>query len=242
MRALRRRWAAAAIVMAGCVCPGWAAEPLELNVGAHRVTLTAPERWAHIDDGDAHRFRWRGAQIEVADVGPVTLAGIRSEIQRARGLYLIGAAAESSDVVNGLRLRGLFASQQRWDDFLVAWDTVRRARANDDRAAKRAVDGAFQTVLGEIARLPQPSLPELAAGAVAELEPMDRREIAMQREISIAGRSGLAIDTWDRLAHAQRKRYVFVVNEGDVLMVRMVFGAFESIEDTFDDLVASIRY
>lgn len=242
MRALGSRWAAGVLVLAGCACQSSAAETLALTVGAHRVTLTAPERWAHIDAGDRHRFRWRGAQIEVADLGPVTTAGIRSEIQRARALYLIGSATESSDVVNGLRLRGLFASQQQWDDFLVAWDAVRRARANDNRATKRAVDRAFQTVLRDIARVPQPSFTALAAGAVAEFEPMERREIATQREVSIAGRSALVIDTWDRLAHAQRMRYAFVVNEGSVLMVRMAFGAFERIEGAFDDLVASIRY
>ena len=78
--------------------------------------------------------------------------------------------------------------------------------------------------------------------AEGALQPMDRRDVRTQQHVSIDGRVGLQLETWDRLSHAQRTRYVFVPTGESVFVVRTGFGNFEKIGPVFDALVASIEF
>ncbi|MCK9995765.1 MAG: hypothetical protein KAH56_05750 [Candidatus Krumholzibacteria bacterium] len=69
-----------------------------------------------------------------------------------------------------------------------------------------------------------------------------RREVASRSSFQIDGRNAVMVDTWDHLSHQYRKRYVFVVNEMDILAIYMMQGRFEAMEETFDSLLAGIAF
>lgn len=50
------------------------------------------------------------------------------------------------------------------------------------------------------------------------------------------------VDTWDRLNHTQRKRHVFILNNGNLLVIGMGLGRFAEMEKVFDTVVASLRF
>ena len=70
----------------------------------------------------------------------------------------------------------------------------------------------------------------------------ERREVASSVLDSVGRREVLKIDTWDRVSHEHRKRYVFVNNLGELLVVYTMQGSFETMQAAFEELVASITF
>ena len=148
---------------------------------------------------------------------------------------------ESLSLLSRLKLRAAFASEAQWEAVAPAWRRINRFKPDRTTAERRAVEDAYTEVLRHVATLPVPDLESLAMATLAALEPMGRRDVRTQQHVSIDGRVGLLLETWDRLSHAQRARFLFVLTGDSVLVVRTRFGDFEKTGPVFDALVASIE-
>jgi len=86
------------------------------------------------------------------------------------------------------------------------------------------------------------NLDKAAERAMVQMGEDGRREVASRSRIQIDGRDAVEIDTWDHISHQYRKRYVFVMDERKILAITMMQGKFETMEATFDGLLASIAF
>lgn len=226
----------------GCTGPAPPPEPLALKVGVHEVRLVVPPGWQRIDHGREQRFENGQSHISLADMGPATAASFRREIDHARELFRLGQLEDARTLLDELRPRSLFPSEQRWEAFVGAWRKIRRKERDDRPLDPIAIERAYTEVLAEIDALPRPDMTTLAEALLESLGHDDRYDIALREARAIDGNEALLIDTWDRLSHDFRKRYLFVLNEGNLLVARMESGRFPDMEPAFDALVASLRF
>lgn len=236
---------AAVLLVAGlplCACSEPPPVPLSLKIGVHEVELIAPPEWEHLDHGREQRFDQGMSQISLADMGPVTREGFEREIVHARELFRQRQLEDARTHLNELLLRPAFPNKGRWESFATPWNIVRRAGAGLNTADPEVIERTYAEVLAEIAALPTPDLPTITTAMLAKLGHDERYAIAEQQAMAISGRPALLVDTWDRLSHDQRRRYVFVLNEGNLLVARMELGRFSEMEPVFDALVASLRF
>jgi hypothetical protein len=82
----------------------------------------------------------------------------------------------------------------------------------------------------------------LAHEALAELDHNERRDIERESRLRLDGRDALQINTWQRLTHDLRRRHVFVVNRGHLLVIRTDMGRDEVLGPAFDELVRSFSF
>lgn len=216
-------------------------ESLALNIGVHRVQLIVPPGWQHIDHGREHRFEHGQSRVSLADMGPATRDAFLREIDHARDLFRRGQQEDARALLSELRPRPLFPSEQRWSTFQAAWREIRRKNRAGRPLDAETVERSYAEVLAEIDSLPQPDMGTLAEAALESLGHDERYDIALEEARAIDGHEALLVDTWDRLSHDHRRRHLFVLDEGNLLVARMEMGRFEEMAAAFDALVASIR-
>lgn len=85
-------------------------------------------------------------------------------------------------------------------------------------------------------------LNEAAQIAMTRLREDELRAEASRLHFTIDGRHAVAIDTWDRMSHQYRKRFVFVENKGEILAMYTMMGSFEAMEPAFDGLLLSLAF
>lgn len=78
--------------------------------------------------------------------------------------------------------------------------------------------------------------------ALEELGENQRRETASLDTLTIGGRLGYLIDTWETVSHQYRKRYLFVLNERSLLALYTMQGRFENMAETFDMMATSLAF
>lgn len=225
-----------------CSDPHPPPDPLLLTIGVHEVKIIAPPNWEHLDHGREQRFDKGMTQISLADMGPATREGFAREITHARELFRQRQLEDARAQLNDLHLRPAFPSQQRWDSFVKPWDKTRKAGQGLNSADTDTIERAYTEVLAEISALPTSDLPTIAAATLERLGHDERYAVAQQQAMAISGRPALLVDTWDRLSHAHRRRHVFVLNEGNLLVARMEAGQFSEMEPVFDAMVASLEF
>jgi hypothetical protein len=213
-------------------------DPIPLTVGVHDVELLVPHGWQHYDHGREQRFENGFPQITLTDMGPATPEAFVREIAYARELYRRGQIEDARARLLRLRLRRAFPSEQRWKEIEERWNVVWGKGGFLDL---RLVEQAYTTVLARVTALPDPDLPAIARVTLEEIGHDERRDVAEQEPLVIGGRDALRVDTWDRLNHDLRKRHVFILNQGSVLVARMELGRFAEMEAAFDALVASLE-
>jgi hypothetical protein len=76
--------------------------------------------------------------------------------------------------------------------------------------------------------------------ALRRLGEDERRDVAARTPLVIGDEEGVIVDTWDRLSHQHRKRFVFVPGEGRPLVIYTQLGEFEAMRADLDSLIASI--
>ena len=228
------------LLTCGCSAPD--PDPLPLTIGVHEVQLIVPADWHHFDHGREQRFENGMQHISLADMGPATREGFHREISHARELYRLGQLEDARAHLSTLSLRPAFPSEQRWRSFVIPWNKIRRAGLGRVPLEPSAVESAYTEALAEIDALPTSDMASLAASVLKRIGHDERYDIALQRAMAIDGRGALLIDTWDRLNHTHRRRHVFVLNEGNLLLARMETGRFQEMETTFDDLIATLRF
>ena len=217
-------------------------EQLSLDVGAHKVAIDAPIGWEHLDRGTEQFFRSELAQIFLNDAGPATVQGFQREVERARDVFRGGSIAEANDILNALRWRSSFPSKERWQAFYASLKQARGLGAGRQHHDPDAVESAYRDILLQLATLPERDLATLATEVLADFEPLDRRTVREQRPMIVDGRRALLIETWDRLNHIQPMRYIFVVDDGRILVLRTGLGQFSDIEPAFEAVVTSLTF
>jgi len=213
-----------------------------LAVGVHDVELRVPEGWQHYDHGQEHRFENGFNQISLEDLGPATPEAYQREVALARALFERGQLADAREQLGGLAVRIAFPTEERWESFEEPWKLVSLAGHRGKPFNTEAVTLGYSEVLAQIGALPMCDLATTVTGILDRLDTTGMREIAEQEPLAIGGRDALRVDTWDRLSHDWRQRYVFVLNNGNLLVARMELGKFPEMEPAFQALLTSLRF
>ncbi len=75
------------------------------------------------------------------------------------------------------------------------------------------------------------AFPELSDRALARLDHDRRRDIEYRKWVSVSGREGEEVGTWQRQTHTAPRRFLFVANDNNLLAVSSeVVGAAESLD------------
>lgn len=224
--------------LVGCAKP----EKSILGIGSHELSLHSPAEWQQVEQEDAYTFKSGLSQILLHDTGPVTIEKFQREIERARDVFRGGELPQANDILNALRFRPYFPSLERWQTFADALNRARNLGTRREHPDPDAIEQAYTEMLVQIASLPNRDIESMAIEALARYEPLDRRSIAAQQALIVDGNSALLIETWDRLNHIGRARYVFILNNGNFLVVRTGLGDFSAMEPVFQSLLASIEF
>jgi hypothetical protein len=83
-------------------------------------------------------------------------------------------------------------------------------------------------------------LDESVEDALDRLKESERRDEASRNRFELAGHEAVVVDTWDKLSHQYRKRFLFVRVREELLTIYMMRGEFDAMEAVFDSLVASL--
>lgn len=92
----------------------------------------------------------------------------------------------------------------------------------------------------EVLDLPDYDLDALVDTGLHHLKEDERRDEASRERFELAGHEAMVVDTWDRLSHQHRKRFLFVGAGEGLLTIYMMQGEFEAMEPAFDALVTSL--
>jgi len=214
--------------------------PIRLSIGMHDVALQVPEGWLHFDHGREHRFQRDIAQISLADTGPATREAYLREIGHARELFRRNQASDAQTQLDRLRQRSAFLSARQWQNLRRVWRIARDGGLELD-VAPEDVEAAYSVLLDEVETLETVDLATIVERALPDLDHGAQRDVADQHPVMIDGRTGMRVETWDRLSHAQRQSYLFVLNDGNLLVARMELGRFEDMKPAFDALVDSLE-
>jgi hypothetical protein len=78
--------------------------------------------------------------------------------------------------------------------------------------------------------------------ALEQLGENERREIAVTDTLTIDGRAARLVDTWDKVSHQYRKRYLLVLNGRTLLVMYTMQGKFDNMAAAFDRMTASLTF
>jgi hypothetical protein len=240
VRTLSGRVALAALLLLVCACAEQAPDRQQLVVGLHDLELVAPEGWQHYDHGLQHRFENGSSHMTLTDHGAVFPKSFLREIRQARDLFHQERSMDARAILHRLSLRSAFPSQESWEAFDNQWRVLRRIGGSRPIVPDE-VESAFTQAMAQIEALPAPGFTSVAIEALEGMFQGAHRELAQQQAMAVSGHDALLIDTWDRLTHDNRKSYLFVLNKGNLLVVRMESGRFPEMEPAFNSIVATIR-
>ncbi len=232
-----RAGAAAALLAGMAIGCGGASDPVvTVDVGVHRVSFIVPDGWQHYDHGREQRLETNDGDIVVTDLGPVAAEGFRTLVLEAREFYRAGRRENAQQVLEtlGRGPGGANAELRSALDDELGVDWV-------DRPASE-VEAALTTVLGRLDQLPEPDLASLATTSLAELGHGQRRDIESEERRTLDGRAARRIVTWQRLTHDHRRWHVFVVNRGNLFVVRTDMGLDSILGPAFDSVVRSLVF
>lgn len=231
------RVGATSVLLAGMVIGcGGAPDPVTVDVGVHRVSFTVPEGWQHYDHGREQRLETSDGDIVLTDLGPVAAHGYRTVVLRARELYRKGQSEDTKQLLwtlgRGPRINNAEIRSALDDNLNVI---------SADRPALE-VEEAFDTLLGRFEHLAEPDLASLATVFLAEFDHGPRRDIERAEGRILHGRAARRIVTWQRLTHDHRRWHVFVINQGNLFVVRTDLGLDTVVGPAFDTVVRSLVF
>jgi len=117
--------------------------------------------------------------------------------------------------------------------------------ALDHGSVKRFRKGEFAIVLTYLGDRLTPSshnTDQLIDSALGELGHNQRREVKSRREITIDGRKALNIETWQRLDHTNPQRFLFVIDDDDLLALHTEGMALQDSLAAFDAIRDSLHF
>ena len=215
--------------------------PVSVNVGSHLVSFQVPAGWEHLDHGSEHRFQRELSLISASDLGPATPEAYRREIHRAHELFRDHRVDDAGDRLSDLDMRPFFPDADRWKKFAESWwKAVDGGHAT--HVSRYDAEVAWNRVLTDIEWLPTLEFATFVEHRFPSIETAAHREIAARQPMEIDGRAALRIETWDRLSHDQRGSFLFVLNEGNLLMFRMEMGNYDGMKPAFETLARSLAF
>ncbi len=237
------RTAAVVLLLLAVACAPAPEEPppkVPLTIGLHDIALQIPPGWLHLDHGLEHLLINDPLQISVADMGPVTREGYLREINHALGLFREGQIEDATAHLNGLQLRSTVFSPREWDEISQAWYVaidggLKKPMTADD------VELAYRSLLQQVAQRQTPALSAMVERIVPTLYSGAHREVAEQESVIIDGRPGIRLTTWDRLSHDHRRSLLLVLNNDNMLVIRMGLGESTEMQPVFDALIGSLE-
>ena len=209
---------------------------MTFDIGVHRVSLIVPDGWQHYDHGREHRLETGEGDLVLTDLGPVEADGYRTVILEARDLTRKGQREEAKQLLNGIAWGNVIGDDAPGAALEECLDAVGR----DERLA--TAEAAFAPLLDQLDRLPEPDLATLASGALADFDHGPRRDIERRERLVVGGEAAYRILTWQRLTHDGRRRHVFVVNRGNLLVIRTAMGPDDVLGPAFDTVVRSVVF
>jgi hypothetical protein len=203
---------AALLLLAGCSEPP---PPVDVWVGQHRVRVPLPsdmQRYQNLDGREAFRGDG-GLTLQFVSLGAVTPGGFVRELEAARDAWVSGRQQEARSLLREARPPVyLFGGERARDEVFGDVEDGLRAAPTLDRFA-----AAVAVVSG---------LPELDLQAAAETHLRSHflfrpalQEIAHLEEGDLRGRRCLSVDTWNTRTHTGLERYLFVVDDEELLVV-----------------------
>ncbi len=211
------------------------------DIGIHPVSFQTPKGWVHLDHGREHRFHRELAQISAADLGPVTAAGYLRELRHAHRLFRDYRYEDAAAHLKSLDLLPAFPDEHLRKRFFRSWRKAMNGGRSDDITHADAVV-AWEYILEEVERLPEPDLAVLVQNRFPAIETAAHREIAERTELEIDGRAAIRLESWDRLSHDHRQAFLFVLNQGNLLMFRMEIGEYAELKTAFETLAGSLTF
>jgi len=231
-----------ALALAVCIAIGWGCARREapaFEIGRHRVSLTPPKGWEHVDHGRQHLFRKDVMQVTLADLGPGSAEGLVRAISEARAAWLDGRREDAFERVRELKSPALhFATSDAWTGFWRTWNDVSARR---DVADSSEIGAAFDSLAVWARRLPASSRDDVVRFALQTTRDRSRREIAGITDRASNGVVGTVAETWGPVSHANRKRTAVTIDKGDLLMLWTERGPIEQTGPVFDALLASMK-
>jgi hypothetical protein len=236
MRALSPRFHTALVVATLVGCGPAVPPPVTVQVGVHRVSFAVPDGFVHYDHGREQRLERTEGDLVITDLGPVTTDGYRRVIDEARGLSRAGQPDDAATLLRDLRLWTVFSDDETTREVLQTVDRIANSRSETE------VETAFDSLEGLVGGLPPPVLRELAYRALDDLDHDDRRDIEREARLHLGGRDALQITTWQRLTHDLRRRHIFVLDRGNLLVIRTDMGRDEVLGPAFEELRRSFSF
>jgi hypothetical protein len=214
---------------------------ISTEIGIHAVSFRVPEGWEHLNHGRQHRFQRDLSQISATDLGPVTPDGYMRELRRAHELFREHYLEDAFAHASGLDLRSEFADVSRRESFYESWwKALDGGRSTD--STRQGAEVAWQRVMAEVERLPARELTVIVEDRFPSIETAAHREIAEREPMEIEGRPALRVETRDRLSHDHRQSFLFVLNEGNLFVLRMELGPYANLKPAFETLAGSLAF
>jgi hypothetical protein len=240
----------AALIATGCSDGKLALETptrrVDLAPGEHRITVAVPLGWSVANQGSEIRIRQGTIAdgeriIEIRDLGPAGLEGVRDEVERARDLWSSGRDLDARWRLRRIAVpREWFPTAIRRRDFWGAMDEVTGAPRG---AGYDQVQDAFDALIDSVRALEAPPLDAAVASALGSIEDLkNRREIGPRRLATIDGREAVVLETHYRLTHSDPRRYVVVRNGSRLLALWMDRTRSGPEYPAFDTIVKSLRF
>lgn len=217
-------------------CGSSGPESVKVSVGAHRVSFAVPDGFQHYDHAREQRLESGDGDIVLTDLGPVTAEGYLSVVKNARELFLRGRREDAKQVLGRLDPFPGIDDHARWRPIADALLSVSRD------APDAEIVQAFDTASALLEDLPPSDFRALADRALQGLGHGPRRDVEREEKLLVDGRPARRIVTWQRMTHDVRRRYVFVVNRGHLLVIRTGRGLDEALAPAFSAVVRSLRF
>jgi hypothetical protein len=219
-------------------CARRAPVPVEMEVGRHRVRLSVPPGWEHLDHCREQLFRNGEMELRLADLGPATPAGLADEVRTARTLWLKGRRLDALARIRSLDgpILRILPSPVR-AEFWRPWT----ADPNASPADSASLGGAIAAMIDRAEALPPVSADQLVEYVLERSSDAARREIERRDSLGVHGSSWIRLGTWSRLSHMGRRSDAFTVRDGGLLALTCERGSFERTGGAFDSLLATIE-
>ena len=210
-----------------------------LDVGHHRVRLSPPDQWEHLDHGRAQVFRKEETQLVLEDFGTASRHGMVREIESARAIWLKGRRADAFARVHDLRGPSFsYTTSHARAVFWQPWWNMKAAFGEPDSAS---IGIAFDSLIARTEGLAPDSPDAMARYAIEKTLGRRRYEVAHRGKRSIAGREWFEVETWDPVTHLDRRRFAVCDNDGYLLALYVERDPLGTAGAAFEGLLGSIE-
>lgn len=241
--------ALAALVVSGCGNEAVVLQPpprhYELSPGDHRIAVDVPYGWTVVNQGREIRIRQgtieKGVRtIEIHDLGPAGLEGVRQEVEQARDLWSAGRDLDARWRLRRIEVpREWFATATQSSNF---WSSMRDLTGARRGAGYDEVEDAFTALIDTVRTLDPPPFEAAVLSALQSVEDLkSRREVGPRGITKIDGHDAMLLETHSRLAHENPRRYVVIRNRSRLLALWMDRSPTGAPYPVFDTVVNSLR-